>query len=196
MRLPTEIQDRTAHTDPKKRLKVRPLSGVDTIVLHQMSFSRGSVASLYDTVTAHFAVLLDGQILKLHPIESYLAASSDLNDWSVAIEFAGNFPNENGTYWAGDSGRHVPTGLQIASGQDLVRHLNEHYGMYIIYAHRQGEGKVGGVGYDRSNCPGPDIWYEIGEWAKNELGMEDGGKGYKVGRGMPIPDAWRKPRKR
>ncbi len=196
MRLPTPIVDRTAFTDKKHRIMTRASAAIDTVVLHQLSYSRGGVVSAYDTVVAHFVVLLEGIILKLHPIDAYLAASSALNDYSVSIEFAGNLPNENNYYWPGNSGRHVPTAEQIAAGRDLVRLLNEQYGIGYIHAHRQGEGVVNGVGHDRTNCPGPDIWYQIGEWAVAELGMDDGGKDFKEGRGLTIPDAWRKPRKR
>ncbi len=58
-----------------------------------------------------------------------------------------------------------------------------------MFAHRQGEAENA-----RGNCPGPDIWYNVGEWAVRELAMSDGGKGYKEGNGSPIPDNWRRPR--
>jgi hypothetical protein len=41
----------------------------------------------------------------------------------------------------------------------------------------------------RSNCPGPDIWYGVGEWGLANLQLSDGGKGYKLADGDPIPDS-------
>jgi hypothetical protein len=72
---------------------------------------------------------------------------------------------------------------------DLVRFLNETYTISFVFAHRQGESAD-----LRGNCPGPDIWNNIGEWAVNQLGMSDGSKGYTEGKGSPIPDSWRQPR--
>ena len=71
----------------------------------------------------------------------------------------------------------------------LIRYLRDTYGISFVFAHRQGETENA-----RGNCPGPDIWYNVGEWAVRELAMDDGGKGYKEGNGSPIPDSWRRPR--
>ena len=78
---------------------------------------------------------------------------------------------------------------QIDGGRDLVKYLNETYSISFVFVHRQGEAED-----LRGNYPRPDIWYNIGEWAVGELGMNDGGKGYKEWNGSPIPDSWRRPR--
>jgi peptidoglycan hydrolase-like protein with peptidoglycan-binding domain len=57
-------------------------------------------------------------------------------------------------------------------------------GLTHILAHRQSSGQ-------RENDPGPDIWYHVGQWAVDNLGLKDGGPGFKVGTGNPIPDLWR-----
>ncbi|MFN7999717.1 MAG: hypothetical protein U0X75_01730 [Acidobacteriota bacterium] len=57
--------------------------------------------------------------------------------------------------------------------------------MTHVLAHRQSSGQ-------RENDPGPDIWYHVGQWAIDNLGLKDGGPGFKVGTGNPIPDLWRK----
>jgi len=159
-------------------------------VLHQTSFSRGSAPDNYLTVHAHFVVLPEGTIVQLHPIETYLVASSAFNDDAISVEVVGNFPDERGHYWKpGEYGRSVLSPQQIDGGCDLVRYLRDTYGVSFIFAHRQGE-----VEDSRGNCPGPDVWYNIGQWAVNELGLSDGGKGYKEGKGSPIPDSWRRPR--
>ena len=58
-------------------------------------------------------------------------------------------------------------------------------GLKRIVAHRQSSEQ-------RENDPGPDIWYHVGQWAINNLGLTDGGPGYKIDKGNAIPDLWRK----
>jgi hypothetical protein len=54
-----------------------------------------------------------------------------------------------------------------------------------VLAHRQSSAT-------RENDPGPDIWSQVGQWAVDTLGLKDGGPGFKIGSGNPIPEAWRK----
>ena len=190
MWLPPDIVDRTTKTPAGYRVRNRMSAQIDTVVLHQTSFSRGSVPDNYLSVHAHFVVLPDGTIVQLHPVDAYLVASSAFNDDAISVEVVGNFPDEHGHYWEGSkNGRSILSPQQISGGCDLVRYLKETYGISFVFAHRQGEDAN-----LRGNCPGPDIWYNIGEWAVRELGMSDGGKGYKEGKGSPIPDSWRRPR--
>ena len=192
MRLPTEIVDLTGESPATYRGVSRPSAQIDAIVLHQTGFNRGSDPMRYKDVKAHFAVLPDGTAVQLHPADVFLNASSDFNRDSIAIEFAGNFRNDRGTWWK-EKGLRTPRQdrlgeAQIAGGRDLVRHLQETHGLSFIFAHAQGE-----LPTWRGNCPGPEVWYHIGEWAKRELGMSDGGRGYRERRGAAIPESWRKP---
>lgn len=181
----SRIQDRTGSTPREKRKAVRNMSKVYALVLHQMAFSRGSNNTRYDSVTAHFAILPDGQILQLHPLSALLWSSNGFNTGSVAVEFAGNFPNTKGKCWRPETyGCHRLTAEQIAAGRHLVDHLIREMGLTHILAHRQSSGT-------RENDPGPDIWYHVGQWAIENRRLKDGGAGFKVGSGNPIPDAWR-----
>ena len=181
----SRIQDRTRLTPRDKRKGVRDMKKVYALVLHQMAFSRGSNNTRYDTVTAHFAILPDGQILQLHPLSALLWASNGFNTGSVAVEFAGNFPNTKGKCWSAKKfGCHRVTPEQIEAGRYLVDHLIAAMGLTHILAHRQSSAM-------RENDPGPDIWYHVGQWAIENRGLKDGGLGFKVGSGNPIPDAWR-----
>lgn len=190
MWLAPDILDRTAKTPTHYRSRNRPSAQIDTVVLHQTSFNRGSIPDNYLSVHAHFVVLPDGTIVQLHPIEAYLVASSAFNDDAISVEVVGNFPDERGVYWEPQAnGRSVLSPQQIGGGCDLVRYLRDKYVISFVFAHRQGE-----LENLRGNCPGPDVWYNIGQWAVDNLGMDDGGKGYKEGKGSPIPDSWRRPR--
>lgn len=192
--------------------KARELGMIDSVVLHQMAVQRGSVVANYMNTNAHFAVLPDGTIMQLHPVQAMLWASNGFNDVGIAIEFAGNFPTDKGVYWKPDSyGRHIPPKTQIDAGRSLVRYLKGQYDLDFVFAHRQGyvskarlasanpfrsELRQGSVPSpqtnQKSNCPGPHIWYGVGEWALSHLGMSDGGKDYKLADGDPIPDSWRR----
>jgi hypothetical protein len=202
MWLPPDIVDLTAKTPVAYRKSQRLASNVFAVVLHQTAMHRGSVAENYLKVNAHYVVMPNGQILLLHGHEWYLAASNAFNEDSVAVEFVGNFPDDKGNYWRGDTfGRHKPTTQQVSSGRDLLRHMKENLGISDVYAHRQGYmewPRTTPAGQkpinERGNCPGPDIWSQIGEWAVQTLGMDDGGKGFTQGDGSPIPDSWRKKR--
>ena len=103
MWLPPDILDRTAKTPGHYRIRNRMSSQIDTVVLHQTSFSRGSVPDNYLSVHAHFVVLPNGGIVQLHPIDAYLVASSAFNDDAISVEVVGNFPDERGQYWKPDA---------------------------------------------------------------------------------------------
>ncbi|SEO02805.1 peptidoglycan recognition protein family protein [Palleronia pelagia] len=180
-----KIIDRTDKALKSKRKGTRDLSTVYALVLHQTAFSRGNDIEKYNKVGTHYVILPDGTILQNHPDSAYLWASNGFNRGSVAVEFVGNFPNTDGKWWKGDKfGRHIPTAEQIASGRALVRHLIRTIELTHVLAHRQSS-------RTRANDPGPDIWKGVGQWAVDTLGLKDGGPGFKVGTGQPIPDSWR-----
>jgi hypothetical protein len=172
-----------------KRLPVEdksPRQDPDAVVLHAMGFNRLSYLR-YDGVKAHFAVLRDGKVLYLHDISEYLNASHDFNRRGVAIEFAGNPPNANGNYYKPEKfGKHIPTREQILGGRALVRALVDARGVTQIFGHRQSCGS--------KICPGPHLWYNVGRWAVEQLGLSDGGEGYSTSNkyctGRVIPESW------
>ena len=192
----------------------RELRMVDAVVLHQTGFNRGNSSDDYLKTNAHFVVLPDGKLLQLHPVDVELWASNAFNDVGIAIEFVGNFPNSQGSYWIDPEEkiqtRSTVTPRQITGGRELVTQLKKTYALDFVFAHRQGyvsnarmagldryrsELRQGSVASkqtnQRSNCPGPDIWFNVGEWAISNLGLSDGGKGYVLADGDPIPSPWR-----
>jgi hypothetical protein len=184
----SRIIDLTARADKSKRKGKRDPKKVYALVLHQMAccFRPKDPLTRFLTIGAHFAIAADGRILQLHPITELLWASNGFNPGSVAVEFAGNFPNTKGNWWQGDKfGRDRPTPQQIEAGRYLVRYLIKTMGLTHILAHRQSSDS-------RENDPGPEIWYGVGQWAVENLGLKDGGPGYKhPAGGYPIPDEWR-----
>jgi hypothetical protein len=166
----------------------RDIARIDSIVLHQMGFSRGNDITAYDGVGVHYCVLPDGTITQNHDPETYLWASNGLNSRSVAVEFAGNFPSVRGrAHNEARFGRHIPPLPQIFGGRTLLKTLKEGPGIRLQYVF----GHVQASWPNKGNCPGPHIWYNVGEWGLRQLGLSDGGRGFHVAGGHPIPDRWR-----
>lgn len=181
------IIDLTDKADKSNRHGMRPASQVKALVLHQMACCRNRKNALTDylRIGSHFAILADGRILQLHPELAMVWASNGFNHGSVAVEFAGNFPNTKGKWWQGDKfGRDQVTPAQLEAGRRLVRYLVAKIGLKTVLAHRQSSAS-------RENDPGPDIWYHVGQWAVDTLKLSDGGAGFKVGDGNAIPELWR-----
>jgi hypothetical protein len=184
------ILDLTDESDHRRRIRDRPASNVDALVLHQMGFDRGNDPRSYLRVKAHFIILQDGTVAQLHNITDYLYSSNGLNSRSVAVEFAGNFPSSRGGWWH----PRGTTAEQRQNRQDRVNHHQVSAGLFLIgwlmfdpgirflFAHRQAG--------THHNCPGPGIWFNIGEEGL-KMGLSDGGPNFKMGHGKTIPDSWR-----
>lgn len=200
---PSRIIDLTNQAEKSQRKAMRDLRKVDTLVLHQMAccfYVKDPLTRFLQHFAPHFAILPDGRILQLHPVEALTWASNDFNSNSVAVEFAGNFPDTRGKWWLDretlqkltqaqaqayiNANQNQLTQQQIEAGRYLVQHLIDTMGLKKIVAHRQSSNQ-------RDNDPGPDVWYHVGQWAIDNHGLSDGGPGYKVGTGYPIPDLWR-----
>ncbi len=181
------IIDLTAQADKSVRKGTRDPKSVYALVLHQMAccFKPKDPLKRFLSIGAHYAITHDGRILQLHPVSALVWASNGFNKHSVAVEFAGNFPSTRGKWWQGEKfGKNRPTQEQITAGRQLIRHLVRTIGLTHVLAHRQSSGT-------RENDPGPDIWFDVGQWAVNTLGLRDGGSGFRIGTGNPIPDEWR-----
>ncbi len=174
---------RNAAASPRKQ------AVVDSIVLHHMAYNIGNDLKDYRKVGAHYAVMADGQVGQLYDDLDFLNASNGFNPRSVAIEFAGNFPTLSYHWWK-DKKRTIPdrcylTPAQIRAGRCLLATLKARLpGIRYVYAHRQSSGS-------RENDPGPDVWFNIGQWAIDNLNLTDRLPRTHIGSGQPIPDSWR-----
>ena len=169
-------------------IKHRDLNKIDALVLHQIAFNGGEGAERYYDVSVHYIITPNGTIFQNHDESVYCYGSGAFNSWSVAVEFVGNFKNDRGKWWKHkDSARALKSELtkeQVYSGRKLVLFLKESLGIKYVFAHRQASTK-------KSNCPGPEIWYNVGEWAlKNGL-TEGRTKDFKLSKGKSIPKEWR-----
>lgn len=187
------IEDLTTKAKPSSgainsRKTPRNLAAIDSVVLHQMAFSRGSDLNRYLRVRSHFIIMPDGKVGQLYPSETYLNSSNTLNRRSVAVEFAGNFPSTRGKCWnSAKYGCHKLTQQQIDAGRCLLSHLkNKLPNMKHVFAHRQSSST-------RGNDPGPAIWYNVAEWAINNLGYDGSSRSHSENGGQSIPADWRTP---
>lgn len=175
-----------SYRDPRK---------VYAFVLHHMAFKRkGRKSGKYSDPTgylstgAHFCIMLDGRIIQLHAMSRMIWHGNCISPRSVAVEFEGNFPNIKGKWWINKESQYQnkdqPTQAQFDSGRFLASYLKMVLGITHILAHRQSSDS-------RENDPGPDIWYNVGQWAVDKLGLSDGGPNFKCGTGNPILPEWR-----
>lgn len=195
----TKIEDWTAkavNNKPKHILNsFRDPRKVYAFVLHHMAFKRWnpktkaySNPESYLATGAHFCIMLDGRIIQLHACSRMIWHGNCVSPGSVAVEFEGNFPNIKGSWWINKDAKipdkDKPTPAQFESGKFLTSYLKTVLGITHILAHRQSSDS-------RENDPGPDIWYNVGQWAIDKLGLTDGGPTFKCGTGKPILPEWR-----
>jgi hypothetical protein len=162
------------------RKKYRALNKIDSLVLHQTSGPERKL-TIYHDFSVHFVIVPDGTIYQMHDESVYCYGSSRLNSRSVAVEFVGHFKKDNGK-WAQNPKLHSElTKKQIDGGRTLVRYLKRKLDIKYVLAHVQAANK---------NCPGPEIWFNVGEWAiKNGLSAD--GTNITVSGGKRVPIKWR-----
>jgi len=171
-------------------IKRRKLNHIDSLVLHQTSFDGGNGPVRYYDLSVHFIIVPNGVIYQNHPVSVHAYGSHGFNPTSVSVEIVGNFQAFNGNFWK-KKGRKTalkmtPSSAQLLSGRKLVDYLKRLLGIRYIFAHRQAY-------IEKGNCPGPELWYNIAEWALKN-GLSDGGPGYQIGTGTSIPKQWREKR--
>ena len=179
---------------PKKRTKITG------ICLHQTACDMGERPARYDTISVHFVVLRSGLIVWTCDEDYVLFGGNGWNDLCVQIEVNGLYsgleddpttaPNEaERTTWNDPSTpwREVAQEVTLpamASLRMLVRYLKIKIPtIKVLVAHRQSS-------KDRPNDPGERIWRGEAVPLMKELGLTDGGRGFAIQTGKPIPEAW------
>ena len=174
------------YTGVKKRelvkRKTRNLKTIDSLVLHSTSVLRKKANDIteYFKISVHFIIVPDGTIYRLYDDEVRCNGSHGFNDRSVAVEFEGKFRSDSKN---GEIGKEKPTQAQLKSGRKLIVYLkNKLPNFKYVLAHSQSSNK---------DCPGPEIWYNVGEWAiQNGLCLTSG-RMETAGSGTTIPDSWK-----
>lgn len=184
--------DMRSKAPPEQIDYIRGLEKTTAVVLHQTGFFGWKDSNpLWPKIKAHFVVRQDGRVqINYDPEVRMTTGSNAANSFAVTIEHEGNFPNANGNAFKPEKFgvSHLKDHpAQVEASRKLVAALKAiSPNMTAVFAHRQWSD-------NRENCPGPEIWRAVGEWAKQHLGLTDGGPGWKWDPGEPIPDTWRAP---
>jgi hypothetical protein len=171
----------------------RPIEHVTGCVLHQTACLLGERPERYDTVGAHFAVTRAGKVIWLHDFNRKVAAANGWNNGTFSVEIDGIYAGVEGdpsTVWddpttAIHERAMVLTPETVTAAKALIRWSKSILGarMNVLVAHRQSSGS-------RRDDPGSAIWQQIALPMHAELQLSDGGIGFKLDDGMPIPESW------
>lgn len=196
--VPPPMIDRRTYASKDKDIGPRDWTQVTGWCLHQTACHLGASSRIErcDGVGAHFVVYQDGRIFWLHDLNRRVIHGNGWNNQTIGIEIDGLFAGIEGdpsTAWDDPSTAGKPkiqtlTSVQADAVKKLVRwgtaEVVRHGGRVTkMVAHRQSSGT-------RRTDPGSKVWKEIALPLSAELGFDSGGVGFKIGQGMPIPEAW------
>lgn len=182
---PDGTRYREFYSPPKRTL-------VTGITLHQTACDLGPNVERYDMIGSHYAILRDGRVLWMCDIDRTVVHGHGWNRRCIGIEVNGRYPgllsNPLGTTWDDPTTkiREQPqdvTPEAMRSLRMLVRYLKlKTPTIAVLCSHRQSS-------ESRQSDPGQAIWREAVA-LHGELGLHDGGVGFKIGDGRPNPEAW------
>ena len=191
-----QIIDRRREARPSIATWPRPWSKVTGICLHQTACNMGERPERYDTLNVHYVVTRAGKIIQLHDLTTATAHGNGWNNQTVGIEIDGLYAGVEGdssTVWDDPSTPSKETAQALTcetreSCKALIRHIVSATAIYggklgVLVAHRQSSSS-------RRNDPGSAIWTHIALPISAELGLTDGGIGFKLDTGYPIPESW------
>jgi peptidoglycan hydrolase-like protein with peptidoglycan-binding domain len=173
----------------------RPWKQITGITLHQTASLIGEKEARWFAVPTHLGITRKGKVIQLYSFTDRTNHDHDLNAGDVGIEIDGFYEGvegDIGTFWRAESHPDRkplrPKLEQIAAARETVRWIRDVVNGFggrlkFIHAHRQSS-------KDRRSDPGSRIWREVGVWAQDNLGLSDGGAGFAVGDGRPIPEKW------
>jgi len=180
----------------KWKVRDRPWAQVTGICLHQTACVLGERPERWDTVGAHVGVTRSGKVIWLHDFNRLVVHGNGWNAGTVGIEIDGLYAGVDGdpsTVWDDPSTPTRERGLALTSetvmaSKQTIRWIDDTLtgrgaDCRALVAHRQSSST-------RRNDPGSAIWKEVALAMSAELGLTDGGKGFKLNDGYPIPEAW------
>jgi hypothetical protein len=196
MTIPFHLVDMRARSTKTKVYGHRPWSKVTGICLHQTACMMGERPERYENTGAHVVITRSGKVIWLHDLDSLVIHGHGWNAQTVGFEIDGLFAGVEGdpkTVWDDPSTeRHetgtTPTPAQLEAVRAAIRWVCHEVAdkggkVTALVAHRQSSDT-------RRNDPGSAIWKAVALPMHAELGLSDGGPGFKIGNGRPIPEAW------
>lgn len=174
----------------------RPWTKVTGVCLHQTACVLGERPERWATVGAHYGVMRSGRVVGIYDDDLWIAHGNGWNAGTVGIEIDGLLAGVDGdlaTVWDDPSTpkRELPTTLtdeQVRSTCELIRRIHGRVTanggtLRALVAHRQASSS-------RRNDPGSAVWKRIAMPMSLELSLSDGGRGFTLGDGFPIPEVW------
>lgn len=175
----------------------RPWTQITGVTLHQTACLLGEQPQRWATVVAHMGVTRGGQVMWMHDFEKIVWHGNGFNASTIGIEMDGEYAGIEGndrTFWRPrdepDRKPQTPTdelvNAAIATVMWICEEVKRHGGRIAhLYAHRQSSNQ-------RDADPGSVLWQRVAMalLEKRELELDDGGPGYTVGNGLPIPVEW------
>lgn len=181
---------------PKFATSGRPWSDVTGICLHQTACVLGERVERWETVGCHVGITRSGKVIWLHDFDRMVVHGNGWNRRTVGIEIDGLYAGVDGdpsTVWDDPSTPRREQGMEltpeaVAAAQDAIRWIctevaDRAGNVRALVAHRQSS-------KDRRNDPGSAIWQAVALPMHAELGLGDGGIGFAIGTGRPIPEEW------
>jgi hypothetical protein len=164
------------------------------ITLHQTACELGTRDGRWDTLAAHFGVMRSGRIVYAHDVLEMIWHAQGWSHQCIGIEIDGLFAgDEHHDVWDNPATSiHEQASLllpvQVEATKGLIRWLHSLVQtnggeLVTLGSHRQSYA-------GRQDDPGADIWRAIALPISAELGLTDGGKGFKLDTGRPNPETW------
>lgn len=165
------------------------------VTLHQTACVLGEKPQRWATVVAHLGVTRGGQVIWMHDFEKIVWHANGFNGFTVGIEMDGTYAGVEGddrTFWRPadepDRKPQIPTPDLVEAARATVRWICQEVARHggriqRLLAHRQASG-------ERQSDPGSALWQQVAMPLHKELGLSDGGPGYKIDSGYPIPERW------
>jgi len=182
---------KAARLPPRRKRRISDITG---ITLHQTATLLGERPRL--KLGIHYVITRSGAIHYINDHTLRVPQAQHLfNRHDVGIELDGYYSGigVNPRYFWKPKSRPdrkpmEPTPELIESARDTLRFICEDVErqggeIKYIHAHRQ-------TSRSRTSDPGELLWKSIGIWAQEQLGLSDGGRGYSVLTGNPIPEQW------
>lgn len=193
-----DLRKQAGKVNGSKRIVLGKRSWAKTtgVTLHQTACVLGERPERWLNVGAHIGITRGGQVLWLHDFSEIIAHGHGWNAQCVGIEIDGLYAGVQGdlkTVWDNPAtdkrevGQDLPE-IQANAAREAIRWI---YRMIkanggelrVVVAHRQSID-------DRRSDPGSEIWQRVAMPMHDELLLNDGGHGFVIGKGMPIPEAW------
>jgi hypothetical protein len=187
--------DLREESDKKYIMGRRSWKDVTGICLHQTACVLGEKPSRWATIGAHNGVTRGGKVIWMHDHDLVIVHGNGWNAQTVGIELDGTYAGVEGdirTFWRPADEPNLqpqsPTEALVKSAQATIRWIVDEVARHggkikVLVAHRQ-------ASKDRQSDPGSAIWQQVALPLHKELGLTDGGVGFKIGSGYPIPESW------